>query len=63
MSSTMTLPPTAIVGMPTDVLSGIVAAVQSDPASLAAGIRQRVEQSRLGTHVQMMGGWTDSNDA
>ncbi|MEV6130787.1 hypothetical protein AB0M05_28825 [Streptomyces violaceusniger] len=59
MNSTMTPPPT-VAGMPSDVLSGIVAAVQGDPASLAAGIRQRVEQSRQGTHVQMMGGWTDN---
>ncbi|WP_445517231.1 hypothetical protein [Streptomyces sp. NEAU-174] len=48
--------------MSIDVLSGIVTAVQSDPASLAVGIRQRVEQTRQGTHVQMMGGWTE-NDA
>ncbi|MCQ6250934.1 hypothetical protein [Streptomyces malaysiensis] len=59
MNSTITPPPTA-TGMPTDLLSSIVAAVQSDPASLAVGIRQRVEQSRQGTHVQMMGGWTDN---
>ncbi|WP_143645310.1 hypothetical protein [Streptomyces antioxidans] len=61
MSTTMTPPPT-VVGMSTDALSTIVAAVQGDPVSLAAGIRRRVEQSRQGTHVQMMGGWTD-NDA
>ncbi|MGA6154410.1 hypothetical protein ACPEIC_13820 [Stenotrophomonas sp. NPDC087984] len=58
MNSTMTPPPVA--GMPIDVLSGIVAAVQGDPASLAVGVRQRVEQSQQGTHVQMMGGWTDN---
>ncbi|WP_063728993.1 hypothetical protein [Streptomyces sp. RTd22] len=60
MSSTIT-PPPPVTGTSTDVLSGIVAAVQSDPASLAAGIRQRVGQSQQGTHVQMMGGWTDSD--
>ncbi len=61
MSATKT-PPPSIAGMSIDVLSGIVTAVQSDPASLAVGIRQRVEQTRQGTHVQMMGGWTE-NDA
>ncbi|MBP8533127.1 hypothetical protein [Streptomyces sp. MK37H] len=59
MISTTTPPPTA-TSMSTDALSSVVAAVQGDPASVAAGIRQRVEQSRQGTHVQMMGGWTDN---
>ncbi|WP_218053656.1 MULTISPECIES: hypothetical protein [Streptomyces violaceusniger group] len=59
MSTTMT-PPPPVTGMPTDVLTTIVVAVQGDPMSLAAGIRQRVEQSQRGTHVQMMGGWTDN---
>lgn len=61
MSAAMT-PPPSVAGMPIDVLSGIVTAIQGDPPSFSDGIRQRVEQSQQGTHVQMMGGWTE-NDA
>ncbi|MEU9791095.1 hypothetical protein AB0E27_10720 [Streptomyces sparsogenes] len=57
MSSPQVPPPSA--GMPPAGLSGVVQAVQGDPACLPRSIKGRIEQAQQGSNVQMMGGWTD----
>ncbi|GLF94403.1 hypothetical protein [Streptomyces yaizuensis] len=42
-----------------EFLADLLAAVQADPPSVAAGIQDRVRAARSGDDIVMMGGWTE----